>query len=117
MYSSLRCRGGTLGGSSTTLGGCCGGGDGTLGDVAAVVVSDGLCVLKMASSFRMASLIGVPCSRNGLAGCGLLSAWARSSIAAAARSADDVLGISNLVGKKSTVSEPRHSLVDVTYTL
>ena len=54
-------------------------------------------------SFRIAELVGVPRSRNGLAGQGCWSSWTRSSMAAVARSADDVAGMVNCEGRKCTV--------------
>ena len=70
--------------------------------------------LMSACSWRMASLVVVPMLRKGDAGAGLRRASTRSSIAAAARSVEEVSGMVNLVGKKATVSPWRDSRVCVT---
>ena len=75
--------------------------------------------LKNSSSLRRAELVGVPLSspRNGAVGLGFFNSWIRSSTAAVARSADDVSGILNVVGKRTTVSEFLRVLVEVTKML
>ena len=53
----------------------------------------------------MALLTDVPCSMNGVAGCGFcLSSQMRSSTAALILSALEDVGMGNLVGRKVTVS-------------
>jgi hypothetical protein len=50
-----------------------------------------------------ASLMVVPCSGNGVDGCGFCSATTKSSVAAASLPAEDVAGISTLFGKNLIV--------------
>ena len=53
----------------------------------------------------MALLTGVPCSMNGVAGCGFrLSSQMRSLTAALSLSALEDVGMGNFVGRKVTVS-------------
>ena len=90
---------------STTLGDDSGVSD-TLGAGEVVVrvgVSNCCCGWKNSWSLLMALLTGVPCSMNGVAGCGFcLSSWMRSSTAALSLSALEDVGIGNLVGRKMT---------------
>ena len=92
---------------STTLGEESGVSD-TLGD-GAVVARVGVCTCcscqKKLDGLLIALLAGVPCSRNGVAGCGFcLSSQMRSSTAALSLSALEDVGMGNLVGREVTVS-------------
>ena len=67
--------------------------------------------LKCSWSCRSALFVGEPWVKKGLAGDGLRSASTRSSMAAVALSAEEVSGISNMVGRNLTVLLRRIALV------
>jgi hypothetical protein len=75
----------------------------TLGVGTAIAVSTRFGGENIFESCSIASLITVPCCNNGVAGCGRCSISTRSSVALANRSAVDVVGMSTLSGKNSSV--------------
>jgi hypothetical protein len=88
----------TLGGGSVgvTLGG---------GGAMELLVVVGRRFLKKVSKVLMACCVGDPSVRKGAAGRGLHSSVTRFSNASVTRSAEDVVGMENLVGRNTTVSQ------------
>ena len=85
----------------------------TLGSATGVDVEgdEGTGGLKCSWSCRSALFVGEPWVKKGLAGDGLRSASTKSSMAAVARSAEEVSGMSNMVGRNFTILLRRIALV------
>ena len=71
---------------------------------------------KKVSKVSMACCVGDPSVRKGAAGRGLRSSVTRFSNASVMRSVEDVAGMGNLVGRKTTVSQTRMARVAVMNT-
>lgn len=73
--------------------------------------------LKKVSRVLIADCTGDPCDWNGAAGRGFLSSWTRSVRIEVTLSVEDVAGMGNLDGRKTTVSHVRVPLVLIINTV